>query len=130
MDTENHTIAAKSAKQTVLAFIKGLNDKDFEAAREYVADDMKFIGVLGSSNNADAYFDDVKHMKFKYNVKEAFEEGDDVCMFYDVDMGGKTIFCCGWYVVKDGKINSMKGSLVPGHSVKKATKNRTEPIEV
>jgi hypothetical protein len=128
MEPENQTINAKSPKETVMSFIKGLNDKDFKAAREYVTDDMRFIGVLVSSDGADVYFDNIRHMKFKYNIKEAFEEGNEVCLFYDVDMGGKTIFCCGWYLVKDGKINSMKGSLVPGHSLKKATKNRIAPV--
>lgn len=48
-------------------------------------------------------------MKFKYKIKKVFEEGTDVCLLYDINMGGKeTIFTCGWYHLKNNKIKSLK----------------------
>ena len=51
-----------SANDVVLSFVKALNDEDFAVARNCVADDMKFIGVLGQRDGADAYFADMQHM--------------------------------------------------------------------
>ena len=97
-----------SANDVVLSFIKALNDEDFAAARNCAADDLKFIGVLGQRDGADAYFADMQHMKLKYDIKRVFSDGDDVCVFYDIDMGRATIFSCGWYHVVDGKVNSIR----------------------
>jgi hypothetical protein len=97
-----------NAKEAVLACVQAINDEDFEKGRSLVSDDMSFVGVLGSRDSGDAYINDMTHMKLKYDVKKAFVEGDDVCLFYDLTMSGKTIFGCGWYHVENGKINSLK----------------------
>jgi limonene-1,2-epoxide hydrolase len=96
------------SKNTVLAFINALNSEDFAAARSLVTDDLKFEGVMGARDGADVYMDDMKKMKFKYDVKKAFADGDDVCLFYDVKMGDKTIFSAGWYKVSGDKVKSFK----------------------
>jgi limonene-1,2-epoxide hydrolase len=97
-----------SANDVVLQFIKALNEEDFAAARGHAADDLKFIGVLGERDGADTYFTDMRRMKFKYDIKRVFSDGDDVCIFYDIDMGSTTIFSSGWYHVVNGKVNSIR----------------------
>src|SRR5262245_26387927 len=98
------TETMNASKEAVLSFLKALNEEDFETARTYVDDNMSFNGVLGSRDNADAYFKDMKHMKFKYEIQKIFAEEDDVCVLYDIDMGsGKKIFTCGWYKLNYGK---------------------------
>ncbi|AYL96926.1 nuclear transport factor 2 family protein [Mucilaginibacter celer] len=97
-----------SANDIVLSFIKALNDEDFAEARKCASDDLKFIGVLGERDGAEAYFTDMERMKLKYDIKRVFSDGDDVCIFYDIDIGGKTIFSSGWYHVAEGKINSIR----------------------
>ena len=97
-----------NAKEVVLAFIGALNKEDFTAARNYLTNDMSFKGVLGSRDGADEYMNDMQKMKFKYDLKKTIAEGNDVCLFYDIDMGHVTIFGCGWYQVNDGKINSFR----------------------
>lgn len=97
-----------NSKQTVLAFIKALNEEDFTAAQKYTSDDLKFIGVMGTRNGADAYFSDMKKMKLKYDVQKAFADGHDVCLWYDIDMGGQKIFSSGWYHLHDHKIDWFK----------------------
>jgi len=101
-------LSADKAKTTVLAFIEAMNKEDFNKAREYVNEDMNFIGVLGTRHGAAAYFEDMKKMKFKYDIKKAFADGDDVCLLYDIDMGKTTIFTCGWYQLTGGKISTLK----------------------
>jgi predicted ester cyclase len=95
----------KEAGQVVLAFIKALNEEDFTAAKKYVKDSLTFEGVMGSRHGAAAYFKDMEQMKFKYDVKKVFVNGDEVAVFYDINMGnGKNIFSAGWYHLEDGKI--------------------------
>jgi len=105
----NAKSATSNAKELVLTFIKALNEEDFETARDCLSEDMVFDGVLGHRDGADTYISDMKKMKFKYKIKHAFEDDKDVCLLYDIDMGGKnTIFTCGWYQIKDNKIKSLK----------------------
>src|ERR1700742_2473543 len=93
-----------STAKTVLSFIEALNKQDYKAARQYIADDMKFEGVMGTRDGADVYIADMEHMKFKYDIKKVFTDVDDICLFYNIDMGGKVIFSSGWYHVIAGKI--------------------------
>lgn len=97
-----------SSKEVVLAFLAALNRSDFQAARKCVADDLKFVGVLGSREGADVYFRDMERMRLKYDAQKAFVEGNDVCLFYDITMSGVTVFCAGWYQLANGKIRSIR----------------------
>lgn len=47
-------------------------------------------------------------MKLKYKIIKVFEAENDVCVLYDLDMSGLTIFGCGWYQVEQGKVKSLK----------------------
>lgn len=97
-----------NSEKVVMTFINALNSEDFTAAREQLADGMKFDGVMGSRDSAEAYISDMTRMKFKYKVKKVFADEEDVCLLYDIDMAGATIFTCGWYHVESGKISSLK----------------------
>ncbi|MDP9077311.1 MAG: nuclear transport factor 2 family protein [Bacteroidota bacterium] len=79
-----------------------------KAARGYLTNDVKFVGVMGTREGGDTYIIDMEKMKFKYSVQKVFADGDDVSVFYDINMGGTTIFCSGWYQLKNGRINSIK----------------------
>lgn len=106
----NQTISSVTtdSRQIVLAFIKAMNDLDYQKARTFVTDDFNFVGVLGARNGAEPYFNDMQKMKFRYNVLKSFADGNDVCLFYDIDMSGQTIFCCGWYQLQNDKIKSFR----------------------
>ncbi len=97
-----------SAKTTVLSYIDNLNKEDFDAARQLVTDDMTFTGVLGTRDGAEAYMQDMRKMKMKYEIKKVFADGDDVCLFYDITQGGITFFSAGWYKVVGDKIKSFQ----------------------
>lgn len=99
---------ATDARKVVLSFIDALNNHDYDGAREYLNDNMTFVGVMGARNGADAYMDDMSRMKFEYEVKKVFVDGNDVCLFYDIDMGKANIFCCGWYHLESGKISTFR----------------------
>jgi limonene-1,2-epoxide hydrolase len=97
-------------KDVVISFLMAMNQEDFQEARTYVNDDLRFVGVMGSRDGADAYFRDMEHMKFKYDIRKVFqdEETSEVCIFYDINMSGKTIFSCGWYKVTNDKIDNFR----------------------
>ena len=97
-----------SAKYTVMSFLKCLNEEEFDDARKYADEDLKFEGVLGSRNGAEDYFNDMNKMKLKYHLLKTFADGTDVCVLYDVTMSGVTVFACGWYQVEHHKITSIK----------------------
>ena len=99
----------QTAKQIVLTFIEALNEEDFEKASQCLSQDMIFDGVMGKRNGAESYMNDMKKMKFKYEIEKIFENENDICVLYNINMSGKaTIFTCGWYQVADGKIQKLK----------------------
>ena len=98
----------RSPKDIVLSCVRAINQEDFAAARRLVSDDLSFVGVLGERHGADAYFKDMQQMRLKYTIRKTVAEGDDVCVLYDLEMSGKTIFVCGWYHVENGHIKSLR----------------------
>jgi limonene-1,2-epoxide hydrolase len=108
MHNRQQSAKSDSPIEVVMACVRALNEEDFSEARTYVSDDLSFVGVLGSRSGADAYFTDMERMKLKYDVKNTFANGDDVCLLYDLNIAGKTVFGCGIYHVDQGKITSLK----------------------
>ncbi len=111
------------AKEIVLLFIKALNNEDFKTARNYADEGVRFEGVLGSRDGADVYFKDMEQMKLKYDIKKVFVEGNDVCLFYDVRISGISVFSCGWYLVENDKIRSIKVLFDPRPILELSRKN-------
>ncbi len=97
-----------TSKETLLAFLTALNDEDFETARSFVTDGLRFEGVLGARDGAAAYFTDMERMRFKYAVKSVIAEGEDVAALFDVTIQGKAILTAGWYHLTEGKISSIR----------------------
>lgn len=93
---------------TVSAFLKALNDSDFEGAAEFMDENVRFEGVLGSVNGRDEYLRQMTKMKFRYHVKKLLYDEDNVSVLYEIDMGGKTVLTSGWYEVRDGKITHIR----------------------
>jgi limonene-1,2-epoxide hydrolase len=106
---------SSNAKKVVISYLKALNDQDFKAARSYLNDNMTFQAPIASYNSADAYFKENERLrsqygikKVLYEVKKVFVDGDDVCVFFDFNIGSATLFASGWFHVDDGKINSIR----------------------
>jgi limonene-1,2-epoxide hydrolase len=121
---ENDTVTRTNAKEIVTSCIKALNEEDFKTARKYVTDNFSFVGVLGSRDGADAYFNDMEKMKLKYDIKKVFVNENDVCLLYDLTMSGVTLFGCGWYHVEGDKINSLKVVFDPRPILELSDKNK------
>ncbi|WP_131536505.1 nuclear transport factor 2 family protein [Pedobacter nototheniae] len=102
------TLNEHNSKVVVLDFLNALNAEDFDLAKEQLDVNMTFKGVMGERTGAGNYIDDMKKMKFKYSIQKLFLNDDDVSVFYDINMGEKTIFASGWYSLENEKIKSIK----------------------
>lgn len=101
-------MSAADPKQVVMSCVNAINREDFGAARQFVADDLSFVGVLGTRQGGDVYFKDMERMRLKYDVKKVFADGDDVCLFYNLAIAGANVLVSAWYHVADGKIRSLQ----------------------
>lgn len=108
MAVQTQKLNEHNSKVVVLDFINALNAEKYEVAREQLADDMTFKGVMGERNGADVYMEDMKKMKFKYDIQKVFVDGYDVSIWYNINMGEKTIFSAGWYNVENELIKSFQ----------------------
>jgi SnoaL-like domain len=106
--SQKFIMAQHQAKIIVHQFIDALNTEDFQTARSLADPAIDFIGVMGTRHGADAYFADMEKMKFKYEIKKTFADDNDVCLWYDINMGAKTILGCGWYHLVDGRIREFR----------------------
>ena len=95
-------------KELVISFIDILNKQDYAKARSLVSEDFSFQSPVISIDNPDEYFRQMRELKISYDIKKAFSDGDDVCVFYDYTIKGTIRFGCGWYKLKGGKIVSLR----------------------
>ncbi|MCZ4242749.1 nuclear transport factor 2 family protein [Pedobacter punctiformis] len=102
------TLNEHNAKVVVLDFLNALNTENFDLAKEQLDENMTFKGVMGERTGADNYINDMKKMKFKYNIQKLFADDHEVSVFFDINMGEKTIFSSGWYTLENEKIKSIK----------------------
>ena len=97
------------AKKVVLAYIKALDNQDYNAARSYMNDRLLIKGPGESFDKPEKLLKILQSSHAKYDVKKAFVDGDDVCLLYDLTSSTPpvTVFMCSWYHVKGGKISSI-----------------------
>ena len=82
---------------------------------EAMSDNMTFVSPVSLQNSADAYFKDMERLRSQYkikvvlyDVKKVFLDDDDVCVFFDFNIGSVILFGCGWFHVEDSKISSIR----------------------
>jgi predicted ester cyclase len=94
------------AEEVVLAFGDAINAEDFQRARTYVADQLEHTYPLGADHGAEAYFEQLERVRPKYDTSKVFVDGNDVGVFYNVTVGGVTMFASAWFKLENGKIRS------------------------
>jgi SnoaL-like domain len=95
---------SEAARNIVTKFLQAINREDFTAARTFLHDDMKFIGVFGSLDGADASLAEVQQRSLKFGMREVIAEGNEVAVFYNLSTAGVTLFAAGRFQVRDGKV--------------------------
>jgi ketosteroid isomerase-like protein len=99
-------------KDIVTSYIRALDSGDYPAARELLADDAPIKGP-GEELKPDRFIEMLKGYRSRYDVKKIFEDTDDVCVLYELSTPTATVFMCSWYVVKGGKIASVRSIFDP-----------------
>jgi hypothetical protein len=90
-------ISTNEPKEVVLGLGKALNDENFQIARRYVSDDMKYVGPFGSRDGAEAYLQEIERLRLKF----------------DIPVSGITLFACGWFQVNAGRVSSLRVTFDP-----------------
>ena len=100
METKNN------ATEVVLSYIKALNSEDYNAAAEYLNDEVRIIGPAGESfSKPEEFIDMLRQYRGKYEMKKYFSDGDDVCLLYDLVTQVKKVYMSSWYHTSRGKID-------------------------
>ncbi|MDR6806111.1 limonene-1,2-epoxide hydrolase [Dyadobacter sp. BE34] len=108
MEQINRHLGMVESAVTVSAFLKALNNSDFEEAGELMDENVKFEGVLGNVEGRNEYVRQMAKMKLRYDVKNLLYDEHFVSVLYEIDMGAKKVLTSGWYEVRDGKITHIR----------------------
>ena len=102
-----------STKDIVLGYQKALGKSDWEGARKFMRDDMKFKGPLATHDRPEGLLEDLKqlhHIVTGVDMKKVFVDGNDVCLLYDMHTStpAGTAFISEWYHIQGDKIASLR----------------------
>jgi ketosteroid isomerase-like protein len=99
-------------KSLVDGLANALNDHDMVRAREYLSDDLHFVGVFGPPiDGADAYLAAMERIGAHQTILKSFAEGDDVACFYQLSVSGRPdagLFGCGWFTIERKRIKLVR----------------------
>ena len=104
---------ASGAREIVLGYQRALGKNDWEGARRFLRDDMKFKGPLASHDRPEGLLEDLKNLHSiikSVDMQKVFVDGDDVCLLYDMHTNtpAGTAFISEWYHVQGDKIASLR----------------------
>jgi SnoaL-like domain len=104
--------SVKSAKDVVMEYLQAAERRDFQSARGYLSDNISYVGPLNSFDRVEPYLKYFEHLKLpKFDYKKVFEDGNDVCLLYELKVGTPPVTSpvCLWaHVGDDGKISSIR----------------------
>jgi ketosteroid isomerase-like protein len=102
-----------SPRDVVARYHEAWRRKDFESARELLADDLRFSGPFDTFDNADdlvAALRELAPISRDAEVHKVFEDGDDVCVLFDLvtntPIGSAPV--AEWHTVRDDKIAAIR----------------------
>ncbi len=95
-------------RETVMSYIKALDDQRYEEAMNLLHNGVGIRGPSGETFGKPLPFVEMlKKYRGKYDVKKVFADGEDVCVLYNLIIGGSPVYTSSWYKVRDGKIISI-----------------------
>lgn len=97
---------------TVSTYVKAWTSGDFDTTRSTLADDVSFVGPLGTADGIEECMNGLQGLKQIVESSEQQQvivDGDDVCLIYDLATTKfGTIPTAGWFQLRDGKITSIR----------------------
>lgn len=102
-------MAEMTARQVVDTYFAALQRQDFDALRPLVHDDVKFRGVMGTTDTAEDYIEGLRQTMAHMTAMERqmiCAEGENVCQIYHLVLAepAVTIPVAQWFTVRDGRI--------------------------
>jgi ketosteroid isomerase-like protein len=100
-----------TAADVVDKYSRALAERDFAAARELLADDLRFEGPIDRFESADDY---IKAISALYGMVKGVEhqatvaQGDDVAVFYVLNTPVANAPVAEWYTVRDGRVVQLR----------------------
>jgi len=92
-----------------MSYIGALHDGRYEVALGLLHDNVRIRGPGRESFGKPLDFIEMlRSYRGRYDVKKVFVDGDDVCVLYDLNTTGATVYMSSWYEVKEGKIASIQ----------------------
>jgi ketosteroid isomerase-like protein len=90
---------------------------DFASARATLDDNVEFLGPLGTTRGADAYIEGVQGFARsidRVEINHSISENEHAVLLYAlVTKDGKRVPTAGHYIVRDGKIVSVRAYFDP-----------------
>jgi hypothetical protein len=100
---------ASNAREVVMSYISGMDERDYAAVRPYLGDSVFIKGPGGEAfRSPDEFLKMMQQQRGRYDIRKVFVDGDDVCLLYNFVTDQATVFFCSWYQVKAGKIASIE----------------------
>ncbi len=101
--------AVANSRHVVMSYIDALHNQRYDSALDYLDENVRIRGPAGESFGKPIDFIEMlRKYHGKYDVKRAFVDGSDVCVWYDLDTTAAKVFMASWYSVKDDKIVSIQ----------------------
>jgi len=100
----------QNAGTVLKQFYAAVQRRDMKAAREFLADDMVFVGLFETYPNADTYiatFTQLMQIVIRLDVRIIIGEGNNAAIFMDMVTTGPvqaTTLVAEWHQTKNGKI--------------------------
>ena len=105
------------ARTTAVAYFDAWRAKDFAALRALLADDVTFVGPLGTAANAEDYTAGIQRLSNVVTdiaVRKMFVDGPDVVTWFDLHTTvAPPCPTANWSHVQDGKIAAVRVAFDP-----------------
>lgn len=102
-------MSVSDTRKVVDGYTKAWMNGDFDAARAYLADDVKFRGSIDQFDRADDFIIPLRafsQLLVEVNKLEEFYDEDSACLLYDcvTDTPAGTVRTAEFFTVTNGKI--------------------------
>lgn len=98
------------AKDTLKSFYAAVIKRDFIAARQYLADDLLFVGLFETYRGPDEYLKSLTglmQITVRLDIKTIIAEQNEAAIFFELETKAPakaTTLVAEWHQVKNGKI--------------------------
>jgi ketosteroid isomerase-like protein len=105
------------AKALATSYFNAWKNKDFETLRSLLADDVTFVGSMGTANGPDECVQGMAGMSKQMDdivIRAIVADDSDVITWYDLHMSGvEPMPTANWSHVEDGKITAIRATFDP-----------------